>query len=456
MNFNEQQPDKTHNNESDLPEPTREAEVIALISGKGGVGKTAIAGSMASLIGQLGHKVLLVDADIATHGMSYFFVDQVQKAAKSGAIIPLDAGSPLEFCLVHIEDNFDFVPSKVEFQRGERLLRTAEEISQNQETTSRLLTQVIDEAQALYDFIIVDCQAGVVASTYTIISRADRLVSVLEADPVGVWASRSLERAFGDVFPEFTFYLVNKLFSEEVSQYNALTDYLRIFAHLPPLPFDFEVRRAFARRVLPTDSQKPSAFTFGLIRTMRDFLPTLEIPLDDFERELRGKIFGPVQEQVEELDSRILDLSAEISWFKRKRSRRRRLYYLGFLAMFILSSVVVAWVAERLSYPGESEPVPIWLFALLGVIASAVIILFSTSFGEVVDLVGKLLWPSEPPEKTRESLDLELERLREERKALVTYMATMSKDLILQENRLQEAGLQSILNEEISEKSQRL
>jgi len=452
MNFNEQQPDKTHNNESDLPEPTREAEVIALISGKGGVGKTAIAGSMASLIGQLGHKVLLVDADIATHGMSYFFVDQVQKAVKLGLIVPFEVSLSVESCLVHIEDNFDFVPSKIEFQRGERLLRTAEEISQNQETTSRLLTQVIDEAQALYDFIIVDCQAGVVASTYTIISRADRLVSVLEADPVGVWASRSLERAFGDVFPEFTFYLVNKLFSEEVSQYNALTDYLRIFAHLPPLPFDFEVRRAFARRVLPTDIQKPSAFTFGLIRTVRDLLPALEVSLDDLERELRGEIFGPVQERVEDLDSRILDLSAEISWFKRKRSRRRRLYMV-LPAVLILISILVTLVAEKFFYPGLSEmTTSLFLIAMF----ASVLVVFSLFTEEFLDLFRRVLWPSEPPEKTRESLDLELEKLREERKALVTYMATMSKDLILQENRLQEAGLQSILNEEISEKSQRL
>jgi cellulose biosynthesis protein BcsQ/archaellum component FlaC len=438
MNFNEQQASKTHNDESDLPEPTHEAEVIALISGKGGVGKTAIAGSMASFIGQLGHKVLLVDADIATHGMSYFFIDQVQKATKSGALIPLvGAIGPLESRFVDIADNFDFVPSKVEFQQGERQLRTTEEIAQNQETASRVLTQVIDEAQSLYDFIIVDCQAGAVASTYEIIKRADRLVSVLEADPVGVWASRSLDRAFGDAFPEFTFYLVNKLFSEEVSQYDSLTNYLRIFAHLPPLPFDFEVRRAFARRVLPTDSQKPSAFTFGLIRTLRDLLPTLEIPLDNFEHELRGKILGPVQEQVEELDSRILDLSAEISQFKRKRSRRRRFYYLGFLAMFMLSSVIVAWVTDRLSYPEVSQTAIILasLFALLGMMAS-VATLFSTSLDEVVDLIGKLLWPSEPPEKTRESLDLELEKLREERKALVTYMATMSKDLILRDNNL--------------------
>jgi cellulose biosynthesis protein BcsQ len=445
MNFNEQQPDKTHNNELNSPEPPREAEVIALISGKGGVGKTAIAGSMASLIGQLGHKVLLVDADIATHGMSYFFIDQVQKATTLGALIPLDAGGPLESHLVHIEDNFDFVPSKVEFQRGERLLRTAEEITQSQETISECLMEVISDAQSLYDFIIVDCQAGAVASTYAVIHRADRLVSVLEADPVGVWASRSLDRAFGDVFPEFTFYLVNKLFSEEVSQYNALTDYLRIFAHLPPLPFDFEVRRAFARRVLPTDSQKPSAFTFGLIRTMRDLLPALEIPLDDFERGLRGKIFGPVQEQVEELDSRILDLSEETRWFDRKRSRRRLRNVAVLLAMSIPVSVSVTFVVQRV-FPELGEMTASSLF-LMVISTITVLVVFSLPTEEIAALFQNFL-SSKPPETTRESLDLELERLREERKSLVTYMATMSKDLILRENHL--PGAEEIHQQSIS------
>jgi cellulose biosynthesis protein BcsQ len=366
--------------------------------------------------------------------MSYFFVDQVQKATQSDLIVPLNADGLLESRLVHIGNNFDIVPSKVEFQRGERLLRTAEEITWTQETSSRHLLEVIDEAQSRYDFIIVDCQAGAVSSTHEVTKKANRVVSVLEADPIGVWASRSLDRAFGDVFPEFTFYLVNKLFLEEVSQYNALTDYLRIFAHLPPLPFDFEVRRAFARRVLPTDSQEPSAFTFGLIRTVRDLLPALEVSLDDLERELRGKIFGPVQERVEELDSRILDLSAEISQFKRRRSRRRRLYMMVLPAVLISISILVTQGVEKFFYPELSEMTTSTLFLI--VMFASVLMVFSLFAEEFVDLFRKVLWPSEPPEKTRESLDLELEKLREERKALVTYMATMSKDLILRENNL--------------------
>jgi len=434
MNFNERQPNKTQNNESNSSEPTHEAEIIALISGKGGVGKTAIAGSMASLIGQLGYKVLLADADVATHGMSYFFVDQVQKAARSGLIVPLDDYGTLESRFVHIGDNFDFVPSKIEFQRGERLLRTTEEITQNQETFSLRLIELIGEAKSLYDFIIVDCQAGAVASTYEIINRANRVVSVLEADPVGVWASRSLDRAFGDVFPEFTFYLVNKLFLEEVSQYNALTDYLRIFAHLPPLPFDFEVRRAFARRVLPTDSPEPSAFGFGLIRTLKDLFPMLEPSLVSFERDLRGQVFEPTERRIDELDSRILELSERLR-LESHRARRVRTMFL--LAIAAMALAVATFVMIRLPTPTNEISFMLIMLVTTSLLAAAL----EFSGASLIPYIRKLLGQPESSERKRESLNLELERLREERKALVTYLATMSKDLMLPQTNV--AGAES-------------
>ena len=375
-----------------------------------------------SLISRLGHKVLLVDADVATHGLSYFFVDQVQKATQSDLIISLNADGVLESRLVHIGDNFDIVPSKVELQRGERLLRTTEEIIWIQETSSRHLLEVIDEARPRYDFIIVDCQAGAVTSTYEVIKKANRVVSILEADPIGVWASRSLDRTFGDVFPEFTFYLVNKLFLEEVSQYNALTDYLRIFSHLPPLPFDFEVRRAFSRRVLPTESTKPSAFVFGLIRMLRDLLPAIDVSLNNLEASLREQLLGPVEKQIEELDSQILSLS-EQQQLQRRRSRMFR----NMVVVTTVSGIMVAALAVSKVFPGFADVEFDWMLVLSIMVSAMVVGVLSAA----LETVGRLL-PSSPSLAV-ERLDLDLEKLREERKALVTYLATMSRDLILQE-----------------------
>ena len=50
----------------------RSGNVVAIISGKGGAGKTSVALSLAKYLALLGKRVLVIDADSATHGATYF------------------------------------------------------------------------------------------------------------------------------------------------------------------------------------------------------------------------------------------------------------------------------------------------------------------------------------------------------------------------------------------------
>jgi len=49
-------------------------EIIAVASGKGGTGKTIILASLGYALQQSGHRVLFVDADTATDGLSLFLL----------------------------------------------------------------------------------------------------------------------------------------------------------------------------------------------------------------------------------------------------------------------------------------------------------------------------------------------------------------------------------------------
>lgn len=391
------------------------AEVIALISGKGGVGKTAIAGSMASLISKLGHKVLLIDGDAATHGISYFFIDQVSKSSARKIASSQSTREPISI-VVPISENFDFAPTKVEFERGVNM--TGDELSQapgeGDGSSSRIKT-LVENSLTSYDFVVIDCQAGVVSSSFQAVKMADRVLSVLEPDPVGVWASRSVDQAFGNVYPtQNTFYLVNKLFAEEVSQYDSLTNYMRIFAHLPPLPFDFEVRRAFARRVLPTDSGEPSAFLYGLVRALRDFLPTLVPSLDLYERELLQKDIVPKEEKLALLDTRIRELSGA----RAVTARRRRVF--AVMAFVAVSQLFMLAMALLLTQNAFSQTVILFLVFTLGMLAFFLLLF-------VLDLSSSAVLKENSRKTSDISIELELERLREDRKSLVTYLATMTQ-----------------------------
>lgn len=49
------------------------SKVLALLSGKGGSGKTTLALSIASMLSNCCLKVLLVDCDLSTNGATYFY-----------------------------------------------------------------------------------------------------------------------------------------------------------------------------------------------------------------------------------------------------------------------------------------------------------------------------------------------------------------------------------------------
>src|SRR5258706_9007148 len=49
-------------------------EVIAIASGKGGTGKTLIAASLGYALTRAGHRVLMIDSDTGTDGLSLFLL----------------------------------------------------------------------------------------------------------------------------------------------------------------------------------------------------------------------------------------------------------------------------------------------------------------------------------------------------------------------------------------------
>ena len=50
-----------------------DSQVISVLSGKGGAGKTVLSLSMARVLAEAGLRCLVVDCDIATYGATYFF-----------------------------------------------------------------------------------------------------------------------------------------------------------------------------------------------------------------------------------------------------------------------------------------------------------------------------------------------------------------------------------------------
>src|SRR5580692_11910163 len=258
----------------------KKAASLALSSGKGGAGKTVIALSMARVLAEARVKVLLVDCDLATHGATYFM-----EAELSGPFLTVTSLSglllqsvPPGLNVLHSKAGFDFIPS---------ILDPAErhEYPPHAEAVLEVWWASVSE---MYDAIILDCQAGYSEMTDWAAKVADRKLIVLEPDAVSAAAIRVLSLQLGYTLrSSSTWQVFNKLTEEERPIYERVAGGT-LFNNLPPLPFDWQVRAAFALREIPGVLSASSAFGLGILRLMQTLFPRFAERLADLEEKSVG------------------------------------------------------------------------------------------------------------------------------------------------------------------------
>src|ERR1700723_1241711 len=99
------------------------ATVISMASAKGGSGKTIITATFASFLSSLGKRVLMVDTDAATNGLSLFYIKDVSEEARLvkehavGLFEGDDRDRPFHF--IEVGPNLCLLPGTYEFQNTE-------------------------------------------------------------------------------------------------------------------------------------------------------------------------------------------------------------------------------------------------------------------------------------------------------------------------------------------------
>lgn len=234
---------------------------IAFISGKGGSGKSGVCIAMGYMLVDLGFRVGIVDCDISTHGITYFFVDHInQNSLNFSEPIQIANPSRIPVGKQPLNEYLYFVPSVVDLNRTIDKVLNDDQVSYAHYTIKSQLVNL------KCDFILYDCQAGFTTSSQTIIKNCDYAIIVTEADPLSIWAVNSLykQMELSQCIPKKVFGLVNKIMPDEEEYYNAIVDVTRQISFLNPLPFDKEVRRAFFRREIPINLEKPNSFVIVL------------------------------------------------------------------------------------------------------------------------------------------------------------------------------------------------
>ncbi len=230
------------------------SKVLALLSGKGGSGKTTLALSIASMLSNCCLKVLLVDCDLSTNGATYFYEGKLsEKNNDLGSFysVFINGEDKLDK-LIKIDEYMDFMPSIV------RITKTNSESYQYNEEDFKRIKSIDEKLRENYDVIIYDCQAGYTDVLKLLLPYVDVNLVVMEADAISSAAIRSFYLKIGDLLNEKKVYQIfNKATDEEYKIYSKISGGT-VFTNIETVMFDWKIRKAFSVAQIP-DMENASA-----------------------------------------------------------------------------------------------------------------------------------------------------------------------------------------------------
>ena len=155
-------------------------ELIAVLSGKGGTGKTSVCAAVSTALARMEHRVLAIDCDMGLQNL-----DISLGLSDSGAISFLDVcegGYRLSQAAKHHQfETLSFLTAPVN--------RTAESVDADR------FRDMVRAARREFDYIFLDAHAGIDAGFELAAKYADRCLVVTGADPAAMRdAARAAQR----------------------------------------------------------------------------------------------------------------------------------------------------------------------------------------------------------------------------------------------------------------------
>ena len=243
------------------PFPEGGTRVIAVTSGKGGVGKTNITVNLAIALSRAGLRTLIVDADI---GMAN--VDVVLGTLSHKHLLNLlEQGSRLEDILMH-------GPYGINYISGGSGIEKAQDFSPSQR---KILMEKLGGVSKLADVILVDTGAGLGKNVMDFILAADEVILVTTPEPTSLTDAYAVMKAYSMYAEEPDLRLViNRVYDERESREGAakLSQTAERFLHLriPCLGYVYEDRAVSAavRHQIPFLIGAPSSVASRCILDM--------------------------------------------------------------------------------------------------------------------------------------------------------------------------------------------
>src|SRR5688572_10906807 len=153
---------------------------IVITSGKGGVGKTTTTANLGAALAQLGHSVVLVDADIGLRNL-----DVVMGLENRIVYHLVDA----------IRGRCALAKALIRDRRVENLwMLPASQTDDKDAVTPEEMKELIRELKSTHDFVLIDCPAGIEQGFKNAIAGADEAIVVATPEVASI---RDADRVVG-------------------------------------------------------------------------------------------------------------------------------------------------------------------------------------------------------------------------------------------------------------------
>lgn len=228
---------------------------IAVVSGKGGVGKSNFTMNFATLLAKEGKKVVVLDMDIGMGNIHILIGKSVQYSLKDY----------LEGNLTITEVMYEG-PNDLQYISGGSGMGSLLEWSSNK---FDLLIEAFEHLQKSFDYILFDMGAGATNWSLELLTSVDEIIVISTAEPTAIMDAYSMMKYIHLKDSQKTFYLLcNRAFTKEEGQetvnrlYGAMNKFLKkeciILGSLPEDPI---VRKAVKEQVPFTISYPDAPIT---------------------------------------------------------------------------------------------------------------------------------------------------------------------------------------------------
>jgi len=222
----------------------RQAHVIAIASGKGGVGKTNVAVNLAVVLARLGRRVALVDVDMGL----------------ANADVLCGVKAPFNLMHVLATPKRKLREIAVDAPGGFKLIPGANGIGEMADLPAHVVERLIEELSQLEsqcDFVILDASAGINSAVIAFAGMADTVLVVTTPEPTAITDAYGLVKSVLRRMPLANLYvLVNQVEREaqgkEVHQRLAMVArrfLQREVGFAGSIPYDRSVSASVLRRV---------------------------------------------------------------------------------------------------------------------------------------------------------------------------------------------------------------